>query len=381
MSGGLIQLIAIGDFDNYIPNNNIRHVIEDRTLIFNNNVCSIIRVADLFLPNKIICYNCNDDFNIKDIKLQIGGYDILDFDTDIMNNIVDFIEDIDIGGNLCKIYHLDKTKLFFNIKLISLTWHEVRIKINNSGNCNNIKLIGKYTYLNTVEKEQMATNHQEDMISQYIYGKFNYTQGSILKTSINGNVNGFILSNLSVDNIKSIKIKLNNIDRLYYSDKIEILLNTHKINDNSIYINLNDSHYMDLPTNSSLNCSRIDQISFIIESEDDNIDLHISTYSANIYQCESGIGGLKYHINSNIFEFSQQSNQQSNQQQFIIKPLEGNDVCPVLQEEIGDKYISCGVCKYNFDYSVYDNWVKGRRNCPHCRSSWTNNNIYQIPNN
>jgi uncharacterized CHY-type Zn-finger protein len=381
MSGAKLQLETVGMFDNHINNNN-RHVIEDKTLSLTNNICIISRIGDLYLPKKIVCYNCDNNFNINDIKLEIGGQDILKIDCEIINNFINFIEDIESNGNICKIYHLDKTKLFFNIKLLCLSYHEAKIIINKNGNCNNIKLIGKYTYLNTQQRQQMARNSHEDMISQFRYGKFNYTQGTQLTLEIHGNVNGFILSNLNVNNIKSIKMKINNLDRVYYSDNIEILLNTHRINNNTIYVNLNDSHYMDIPTNSSLNCSRIDDIIFIIETEDENIDLHISAYSANILNYASGMSGPKYAFRNNIIRLRnvQQTAQQLPKLKIIIKPIEGNTICPILQDEITDKYICCGVCKYNFDYSVYDNWVKSHKNCPHCRSIWNNNNIYQIKN-
>jgi hypothetical protein len=382
MSGAILQLTSYDISNNHINNN--RHSIENRTLSFNNNTCIIEHIGDLYLPTKIVCYNCDNNFNINNIKLVIGGNDILKIECEIMNNIIDFIEDINFNGNICKIYHLDKTKLFFNIKILCLVYSNVTIIINNSGNCNNINLMGKYTFLESNERDQMIHNTQTDIIKQFRYGKFNYTQGTQLATSIQGNINGFILSNLNVDNIKSIKIKLNSLDRINYNDNIEILLNTYRINNSAIYINLNDSHYMDLPTNSSLNCCRIYNISFIIESEDENIDLHISVYSDDTFIYLNGISTLRFNYNEIINTIHVNSFQQVNSFQrenivkFLIKPIEGNTICPVLQEEITNKYIFCDVCKYNFDYTVYDNWVKSHNNCPHCRSEWIDYTIYQI---
>ena len=87
MSGVLVQLVANGMFDNHITNNDKRYSIENKTLIFNNSVCSIDRYGHFFLPKKIVCYNCNNDFKIKEIELEIGGNsNIINIDTDIMNN-------------------------------------------------------------------------------------------------------------------------------------------------------------------------------------------------------------------------------------------------------------------------------------------------------
>jgi hypothetical protein len=378
----------IHPFRNHIDNTDNQFSTEYISHIFDNNYCQIRRYGDYFLPTKIVCYNCNDDFNIKDISLFIGGHYIIKFNSEIMNNIIDFIEDVNIDGNLCKIYHLDKTKLFFNIILVKLQYHDASIFISKSGNCDNIKLFGKYTYLNRNERIQVAQSSQENMIKQVRYGKFDYTQGTSLSTKINGYVNGFILSNLNVNNIKSIKIKINNSNRISYNDKIEILLNTKKINDRTLYVNLNDSHYMDDITNSSSYFSNRDKISFIIESEDENIDLEIVSYSNNIFQYIDGMGGLKYeyynHIVINNINNYNTNNYNTSPKitpklRNIIKSLEGNNICPILQEEISDKYISCDTCKYNFDYSIYEKWVIKKNTCPHCRGGWHNTNIYQIP--
>ena len=145
----LLQLIANGAFEANIPNSDNRHVLESRTLTFNNDFCNINRYADLFTPKKIICYNCSEDFSLNLIELTIGGNTIIIINDANFLDFIGFSENININGTVNKVYHLDKTKLFFPVKLIALHYHEVRIRITKSGNCNTIKLNGVYDFLST----------------------------------------------------------------------------------------------------------------------------------------------------------------------------------------------------------------------------------------
>lgn len=56
-----------------------------------------------------------------------------------------------------------------------------------------------------------------------------------------------------------------------------------------------------------------------------------------------------------------------------------NIECPVTFNNLSTprcKYITCGTCNYNFYESVYENWVKIYKKCPHCRSEWIYNKQY-----
>lgn len=59
------------------------------------------------------------------------------------------------------------------------------------------------------------------------------------------------------------------------------------------------------------------------------------------------------------------------------KPIckERNSECPISYEQIkiNDTYLSCGICKYNFsENSIVKHLNERERNCPMCRSNWTN---------
>jgi hypothetical protein len=391
----LFQLVAFGEYDHFIPENNHRHAIENMTLEFNNDRCVIPRNGDVYIPKKIMCYNCDDDFSIDKIEFCVGGQCIINInDTQFMNSIIDFIEDINIDGNINKVYHLDKTKLFYKVKLISLQYHDVDIRIIKSGNCQQIKLNGEYTFLESEDRREMAQNSQEEQIKQFYSDKVeNYNSGERLKINMGGNINGLIITDINPNIINSITLKLNGNNRLHYGDKLEIMMNTQRINDNTIYINLNDSHFMDDVTNSSLNTSRIDLKQLILGTDNNSINFKVGCYSNNIFRTISGMGGMSYYfgemriINQNqyveppiINHFNINIPSQHNSSQpWAKKPklMTGDTMCPVLYEEIEGEYICCHQCHKNFDISVMDSWIKVRKNCPMCRTNWTDFTIYE----
>lgn len=416
MSGGLIQLVAFGAFDRFISENDNRYSIENSSLDFNlinnditNSKCIINRNGDLFLPKKIMCYNCSDDFSIKAINLIIGNQSIITIhDTSTINSVIpEFIENINIDGDHHKVYHLDKTELFFKIKLIALQYHEVSVNIKITGSSQQIKLNGQYTYLENNRRE-MAQGRHEEMIKQIRLGYTeNYNSGNILKLYFSGNLNGFFITDINPNIINSIRFKLNGHNRLYYQDKLEIMMNTQRINDNTIYINLNNECFMDNVSNSSLNSSRIDLInlSLGIDEGNNNISFKIGYYSNNIMRIVSGMVELSFVYNDNIRIINRMTNNDYYYENLginvnnIVEPVNlprpisripsgqpwtkraklmtGDTLCPVLYEEITGDYIQCHQCHKNFDITVMDNWVNINRNCPMCRVSWQDFTIYE----
>jgi len=65
----------------------------------------------------------------------------------------------------------------------------------------------------------------------------------------------------------------------------------------------------------------------------------------------------------------------TNEKYMLIKrELNSRNIeCPVTFADLSTprcKYITCRTCQYNFHESVYDDWVKKYKNCPHCRCEW-----------
>ena len=379
MLGVGIQLYAADGFHRYIEGNDTPYVIEKKTLPFIDNKCSITRHGELYEPKTIMCSNCHDEFSITKIELICGSSNIITITDPLFFNFMDFIEDITIDGNRHKLYHLDKTQLFFKIKLVALLWHEVLIKITTTGNAETIKLNGEYTILgtNTQERRSIIENSHEEMIKQFVCGNFtNYNSNQPINLGMTGNVNGFILTDINHSIINSIKLKLHGVERLYYENKIDVYVNTTRINENTIYINLNNAHFSDNVTNSSLNTSRIDRITLELGLDvgNENINFKIGCYSNNIMRIASGMGVLAYGFSSMITN-------KTITWPTEIKALEGDNDCPVIKYKIKGNYIVCHQCKNNFDARVKEFWIDTHNKCPMCRTQWVNKKIYSQPGN
>jgi hypothetical protein len=63
----------------------------------------------------------------------------------------------------------------------------------------------------------------------------------------------------------------------------------------------------------------------------------------------------------------------------ISKILERNEECPISLEliKIGDKYMMCDKCKYNFNCSYIKYHLSEHLFCPMCRGPWTSRTEYE----
>ena len=360
------------------------------TLDFIDNKCNIPRYGDTITPKHIMCYNCTDDFSIQSITIKIGRHIVQQIsNTNTLHNIIPFIEDITIDGNSCKTYFLDRTKLFFTIDIIALPYSMCNIEITTTGNCARIKLNVCHMFLNDNERQDMAQNAHNTVIKTFHSGSVrNYNSMEPLRIHMTQLVNGFIITNINPEIVNKIKLNLNNVSRLTYDDKYEILLNTIRINDKTIYINLNDCDFIDdiQPTQSSLSTARIDDIRLYIglDEGNENINFDIASYSNNSLVYSDGLGVIRFSEGYDILINTEPPRRpQAPQRPATItwktehKPIEGDKNCPVLFIEIEGDYISCGQCSNNFDIQVKESWVDERKNCPMCRTPWTNKIIYK----
>lgn len=64
---------------------------------------------------------------------------------------------------------------------------------------------------------------------------------------------------------------------------------------------------------------------------------------------------------------------------FKIKRIENNTECPVTYFDLlNSKYVTCVTCSYNFHISVYQDWIKQHKTCPHCCTEWKELHIEYI---
>jgi hypothetical protein len=369
--------------------------LEANMQCFNNDRCSIARIGDLYTPTKILCYNCSEDFSINSISLLMDDNIVLKISDTTFLDFIGFTEDINIDGTTNKIYNLDKTKLFFPIKLVALQWSQISILITKTGSCNTIKLNGVHDFLNNEHRRDVYETEHKDLIKIITMGNIeNYNSGQNIYLNMNNYTNGFILTNINPNIIKSIRFITIGHDRLYYQDKFEIIANTQRINDNTIYINLNNCNYIDDITNSSFNTSLIDEIKLLLVLDEghSNINFKIGCYSNNIINISNGT------YNRSLYTFDHDISVSYNRPvqerpdyrhtisetpdyrhswQTHTKKLVGNTSCPVTYDEIGGDYICCHQCNNNFDSCIIEQWIKQHNTCPMCRTNWNNFTIYK----
>ena len=288
-------------------------------------------------------------------------------------NFLGFKERITIDGKNHIVYHLDKTRLFFPIKLISLPYDDVKVIVSTSGNCSQMKLNCECTHLDTPARRHLHDGmEQQDRIKQFVCGHVsNYNSDNVCYIEMTNTINGFILTDIDHRIINSICFKLNQSVRLSYEDKLDIRLNTTVINENTIYIYLNNSSYSDDVNGASLRTSRIENmtLSLGLDEGHSNINFKIGCYSNNLLSFRNGICVPRYLYSNDITTGLTWQRQE--------KKLEGNEECPVLLQQITGDYVSCSQCENNFDACIINSWFSKNRTCPMCRTHWTNNVRYQ----
>lgn len=277
----------------------------------NTFYCNILHHSHLYTPQKIICYNCSDDFKITSITLIIGGLKIIDIpNIDVLNNVVDFVENISLPNDnkSYKTYHLDKTSLFFQIKLMYLKNYDCAIKIVTTGTCDKIKLRRESVILSQ-QRKLMYDNKKEhtEIIKHLMMGSVQkYNSWQPLHLYMGGLVNGIILTNINPDKISKISLKINGWEKLDCNDKYEILTNTQRINNTTLYVGLNHLNYMDDVGEYSVDTTNLYKVVLKLELDEgyENIDYHILVYSNKLFHFSHDKATLQSDHIGSIFETS-----------------------------------------------------------------------------
>ena len=137
-----------------------------------------------------------------------------------------------------------------------MPYTDYSIKITTTGNSNKIKLNGIYTYVSSKLRRDNVAKPHEYKIKRLCMGSVkDYYSMQTIYLDMMGHINGFILTKINPNMINKIYLRFDNRIRLHYKDKYEIMLNTIRINDDTLYINLNDNSYMADVNENSLNTS------------------------------------------------------------------------------------------------------------------------------
>jgi len=431
MSGGLMQLVAVGAENTAMNLRNVAH----EYLTFESGVTNpilITRNADIIIPEYLeLEFSDPDRFNISDVKklilnMEIGGQTVQQLPLSLLINLNEpIICDEKMYINLCF------DMLFGDLKLIGLAYHDVRFKFlqNESLNCiSSYGIVSKLTYLDRQERREMSQRACEDIIQQISFID--------IKTDINDSSQtsdiyelrrlpfchiskGFFIECENVDNLNNIYLKFNGNDR-FDLNRFLIRTKCKKINQNLLYFPFNyGKEYTERTIQSfegSPNFSRMDitSLTLIFDTAINNVKIY--SLQSNIYRQANGMGGLAFSsdlccdtidlrnntlpISRGPVYISSGDNNRRNPTPLvdlsnnvitsitysepINKPILEIDVsnCPISSEPIviGDKYMSCHQCKNCFSEIAMKQWLETRRphqrTCPLCRVQWSNYEIY-----
>ena len=374
---------------------NIRNIACNyHTFVSNiNNRINIVRRGhlengDIIIPEYLeLTFNDLNRDNLVDVKklvliMKIGGRKIEQFPIGLLINFNEpIICDDKMYINLCF------DMLFVDIKLCGLYLNDISFDfvICNNESLNYISTFGivvKQTFLSA--DEILSFNKPSEKIIQQI---------SIIDVKYASTTNIFQLNRLpflliskgffieceNINNLNNILLKLNNLERFNYN---QFLLQTKckKITQNLLYFPFNyDKNYTDRTKESyegGINFLSIENISLTLKFNIPVKDIKIYSLNSNLYRQMSQMGGLAvddilwYEIIDTI-----------RYNELCIKLIE-NIFCPITHEiiNVGDKYMLCNQCKNIFDEYALQKWLyiktNKERNCPLCRTPWTNFNIY-----
>jgi hypothetical protein len=368
--GPLIQLVAQGSQNAHFNNTNNNTKSPYATSIvpvnFINNKLDVPRNGDTVLPLYI-----KSDKKIEYVDYNIGGSLINCFPLEFCNKLNNFETEKE-DHFIYKIPDFFKDIILIYIQYNTISFH---LKLQDNASCQ-ATLYCKYSYLDALGRAALAHNPHNIIINNFQWHDFNIGEGNteINLDRFNGLVKGFFIENIDIDKVNSIKLSFNNHTRFEY-DKTMIELFTKKINEDLIYINLDDTNWDDFIFHGAANLSRLDTVQLKINSD---IEQHISIkiLTPNVLKYTSDVAGLQWVYTpnncSNIIHTPLYLP--------IAKKLIGDTLCPIEYEHIGenDKYKTCTTCKKNFGEESINIWLKtnSAKICPLCRSTWTNFTTY-----
>lgn len=392
MSGAIMQIVAYGSADVSINQiNNVetsnRYAHEPTYFEFQNTGLTrqvrISRIGDQWKPEYIVMEQSDEEIRLKRVYLIIGGQIVMNFDINFMRQL--FPDMVRIRNNKV-VYHLnfDKFNTNSHLNIVSLQFHEVQIgiELTNDHGVNSVKLMNDYKFLDHVPRSQMAQNNHEHIIleEQHIETECDGITAELYQ-NMNGPTNGFFIHVSSgIENIKNLKIELNNTN---YRDLDEIQLEYlgQIINENMIYLPLSpNTDYLSTDISGSLNMSRIQDMKFKITGETALGYIRIHALTANILAYQSGMGGIRYtHTVHSQTHVSYSTSSHTVTVTIINKVYTGDDDCLISLLEIEDDmhYMECGECRKAFIKEHLDQWLNNSRTCPHCRKAWTSNQVYK----
>lgn len=349
-----------------------------------------IRVKNAFIDTFLSIIDVNN------ITLCVGGNIIKSIDIDFLNNIntikTRYKNDLYID--------LKKKNIFEKINLFELPFHVVTFNINVTVDtftpetielellCDYNNIHDRSAY-NSVGKMQIMKDFKSTKINNVKTKPIN-NKRQFIELDTSYMFNGLFITGIPIEDLNKIRIYR----------KIDIQQPFIEFNDDFYIHQFCDTNYENdtfyIPFSSNGVNDFINQHSFIIGNITYNcILIELITHSGNNYNVKvgfftniffkmiSGCGGLTRHhnltaasISSDNLTASTSSDNSTKWKPKLRKIQDKSSLycCVTLSKiESGDNYINCILCKRNFkDETIY--WIEEKKNCPHCRSLWHDDN-------
>lgn len=399
----LIQLVAYGSEN---TNFNIQHnlAVEYFTENFQNNSLIMERNCDTKCP-EYLEFELSPNVDVNDFKnichkicfeTEIGGQIILSIPLRFMI----YLKNYQIYDN--KFYITIPFQMFCDdIKLISLQYHVVRFYLTNTENyfssCN---LISKGIFYDMDDRRLLAENSYQNIIQQLTSVEINSlnerNEFNLLIQFHNGIHKGFFIECQNVDEINQIKFKLHSQERINYN-RFLVRTKCVKMNEQLLYFPFNfDKLYSDRTRQGfegAINLSRIDVSILNIKFDNPQSKICIYGLGSNLMCIQQGMGGLRFIYNYNNLHRYEEYNENAiestreiisinndTSETIIYKFIIDNEkkICCITYEEISlnSRYMICSECNNNYSEESLKQWFIITRQCPMCRSDWTDYNIY-----
>ena len=393
MSGGAImQLVAYGEINTIINanahnNTNNNHSFHPCYREFPESglerVLNISRTGDQWKPEYIVIEQSDEEIKLKKIYLKYNNQKFMEFDINFMRQI--FPDMVRIRNNKV-IYHINFDKFYTSGYMNSICLDgciQLGIQLTNDSNVNSIKLMNDYKYLDIVERQQIRDSTHNHIVLQHqkIEKESNNTTETI-NFRMSGTTQGFFIEVASgIKNIKNLTINLNNIEYRNL-DEIQLEYLGKIINGNMIYLPLSHiDDYFSISTHESLNMTRMDRLTVIIDSEETLGHIRIHALGTNVLNYREHMLYLRYTYHPTILNIISINSSSTTQISFVLsnKIYTGDDICLIslLDIEPDMEYMECDECSKAFVNQHLNEWFKTSKSCPHCRKNWTSNKIYK----
>jgi len=399
-----------------------KYTIKNISLPIDKNICNIPKYASL-CTFQYICIKQKDD------KQRLKSFSFYIDDKCIIIYFVDFLEEtikdfITIIGNTI-LYKFPNEMLFGPFRLIYR--QNVSIELNFENNNNILEKSLCVQFCSYEINRTMVDHPHNDKIIQIYKSLYMGIEKNVIThvISLKGLTNGFVVRCNNVNNIKNIRLLINNRELLNY-DTTKISMLTKRYSSTALYISLTDSNDVfrkDFCCAINMNHNTTIEIQFneptdklciftlipnVLKYEnglsytilndnhefeqefhnsdtilDDNFDINPEFSNSNIvlddYFDKPNVIDTNY-TNLNINYFKNSLNTTSLQVDNILEIYKecDNDKCTISLTIIkkNDKYMQCSKCKKCFHKKPLIKWFKLNNTCPYCVSNWNNMIVY-----